>query len=259
MRDRGGKCGGKEDRVRLERGFSFQCVICTISQMETHDSTCWTMIQGAAEGRSEDREHFARLYAPVIREYLTARWGNSGFHEKTDDAVQEVFVECFKQGGALDNFDPAAYGSFRRFLYGVVRNVSLRAERKHLQARELQAPPDFEFDAIERDEETLSKIFDKAWARALVEDAVAIQLERALKQGEEAQKRVEILHLRFHEGLPIREIARLWEVEPVVIHRAYARARRDFESALREVVAFHNPESPENANREFEEVLSLLS
>ncbi len=41
-------------------------------------STCWTVIQGAAAGRGDDRDQFARRYAPVVRAYLGARWRDAG-------------------------------------------------------------------------------------------------------------------------------------------------------------------------------------
>ena len=97
--------------------------------MEMQETTCWTMIQGAARGGAEDRERFAVRYAPVVRAYLEARWGNTPLAEFLDDAVQEVFVECFKQDGVLDRADDIRFGNFRQFLLGVVRNVALRIEK----------------------------------------------------------------------------------------------------------------------------------
>ncbi len=69
--------------------------------MTASPSTCWTVIEGAAAGRVTDREEFARRYGPVVRACLAARWRPADAHT-LDDAVQEVFVECFKRGGVLD-------------------------------------------------------------------------------------------------------------------------------------------------------------
>ena len=90
------------------------------------DSTCWTLIRGAAEGREEDREAFARQYLPVVRSYLRVRWQGTPLREEIEDAVQDVFVECFKDNGALGRVDPSRSNGFRAFLHGVVRNVALR-------------------------------------------------------------------------------------------------------------------------------------
>ena len=92
--------------------------------MPTPDSTCWTVIQAAAAGSATDRQAFARRYGPVVRAYLATRWRSSPCLHDLDDAVQEVFVECFKPDGVLDRADRDR--GFRPFLYGVVRNVALR-------------------------------------------------------------------------------------------------------------------------------------
>ncbi|MBN2489659.1 MAG: sigma-70 family RNA polymerase sigma factor, partial [Planctomycetes bacterium] len=111
----------------------------TMPPVETFETTCWTVIQGAARGRAEDREEFALRYAPVLRSYLQGRWGDSPLAAHLDDAVQDVFVECFKESGVLDRADRIGQGSFRRFLYGVVRNVARRFEERTAGAREAPA------------------------------------------------------------------------------------------------------------------------
>ena len=70
--------------------------------MTSLDATCWTLIEGAASGRAADRDEFARRYLPAVQAYLLARWKESPLAQERDDAVQEVFVECFRQGGALE-------------------------------------------------------------------------------------------------------------------------------------------------------------
>ena len=80
----------------------------------------------------------------------------------------------------------------------------------------------------------------------------------AARRGEAAPRRVELLRLRFHEGMPIREIAGLWGLDAASLHHEYARARQEFRSALRDVIAFHHPGSPEDVDRECAQLLSLL-
>ena len=58
--------------------------------------------------------------------------------------------------------------------------------------------------------------------------------------------------------MTIREIARLWGLNAASLHHEYARARREFHSALRDVIAFHHPGSPEDVETECAELLSLL-
>ena len=89
-------------------------------------------------------------------------------------------------------------------------------------------------------------------------DAASKQRSAAEAKGPEALKRVELLWLRFYEGMPIREIARLWDADPTELHREYARARKEFRAALAEVVAFHSPGTAEAVERECLHLLESL-
>jgi RNA polymerase sigma-70 factor (ECF subfamily) len=224
--------------------------------MAPPESTCWTVIQAAAAGRPAERDEFARRYGPVARAYLAARWRSSPCLHGLDDAVQEVFIECFKQGGVLDRADRGR--GFRAFLVGVVRNVARRLEAEHGRHRERQAPSDMDLEGVADGEATPTRAFDRAWARALLRDAARRLEQRAAADGA-ARRRVELLRLRFHDGLPIREIARRWQADAAVLHREYARARQEFKAALAEVVAFHRPGTPAEVEQECANLLSLLA
>jgi RNA polymerase sigma factor (sigma-70 family) len=224
------------------------------------DSTCWTVIRGAAGGHRADRDEFVRRYVTIVREYLSARWYSPARRPLVDDGVQEVFLECFRQGGALGRVDPARAGGFRAFLFGIVRNVALRLEtdahRRRLRADFM--PPD-ELGQVPASEESLSKAFDRAWAKAVVREATDLLNSRAREAGDEAVRRAEILKLRFVDGMPIRDIARLWEADPAVLHHQYARARDEFRRALRDVVAFEHPDAGDGLDRHCDEVLAVLN
>jgi RNA polymerase sigma-70 factor (ECF subfamily) len=219
--------------------------------------TCWTVIQAAAAGSAAERSEFARRYCPVIRGYLAARWRSSPCRHELDDAVQEVFVECFKQGGALDRMEPER-GGFRPFLFGVVRNVALRAERTLSRRREQNASQDQQLEAVADDDPSPSRAFDRAWALAIFREAGLWQEQKARRAGEAACRRVELLHLRFHENLPIREIARRWKTDAAVLHYEYAKARQEFKAALLDVVAFHHPGSAAEVEQECANLLVCL-
>ncbi len=206
------------------------------------------MIRGAAEGRSSDREEFARRYVPVVRAYLGARWRGTQLAQQVEDGVQEVFLDCFKEEGALRRVDPAR--PFRAFLFGVVRNVALRVEERQARRREQPAESGADFPAADPG---LSEVFDRAWALALLEEAVA--RHRTTGDG----RRVELLRLRFEEDLPVREIAARWGEDPARVHKEYARAREEFKRALLDVVAFHHPGSPGEVERECERLLDLFA
>ena len=69
------------------------------------ESTCWSVIEAASAGTTDSREELARRYGPVVRAAMASRWRSSACLQELDDAVQEVFVECFKQGGILDRVE----------------------------------------------------------------------------------------------------------------------------------------------------------
>jgi DNA-directed RNA polymerase specialized sigma24 family protein len=213
--------------------------------------TSWTLIRDAAAGSPAARERFGRVYLPVIRAYLAARW--RGTRHDPDDAAQDVFVECFRAGGLLDKVDPRRDGGFRAFLLGAARNVARRHETRVRPVAELPAE-------LPADDTSPADAFDRAWARALVREAGRVQMERARASGPAAVRRVELLRLRFGGGLAIREIAVRWGVDAAKLHHEYATARHEFRSALRDVVAFHHPgAAPGEVDRECGELLGLLS
>jgi RNA polymerase sigma-70 factor (ECF subfamily) len=226
--------------------------------MDDGRTTCWTMIRSAAAGDEAGARQFVEAYAPVVRAYLLARWNAPALRQDVDDAVQEVFVECFRERGAIARADSERPGGFRAFLFGVVRNVARRHEtRRTGHDREQSADPEREVDG--GDAERLSRLFDRHWARRIMREAAERQQAAAAAAGEAAQRRVDLLRMRFAEGLPIREIAALWDMEPTLVHREYARARREFRDALESVIRFHEPGSVAQVAEECTRLLGLLA
>lgn len=197
------------------------------------DVTCWTLIGAAAGGDAVARNDFARRYQPVARDYFAARWRTSPLRTAVDDAVQEAFVECFKPNGVLGQVSVSPPDGFRAFFGGVLRNVARRYEEKRRPGVPLP-------DDQPADDTTLGKVFDRAWARSLLREAARVQAERAAGD-DRATRRVELLRLRFQEGLPIRDIATRWGADAAKVHHEYATARDEFRAALARVVAFHTP------------------
>ena len=220
--------------------------------MTPTDVTCWTLIHAAAGGDQPAREWFARLYQPIAHGYLVSRWQRSPLLSNLDDAVQDVFVECFKADGVLDKVAHSRPEGFQAFFHGVLRNIARRHEEKHRPA--IPIPED-----QPADDTSLSRAFDKAWARSLLKEAARVQAEAAAESGERAIRRVELLRLRFQEGMPIRDIAAKWNEDAAKLHHEFATARDEFRSALRRVLAFQMPAATEpqleNACRD---VLHLL-
>lgn len=86
-----------------------------------------------------------------------------------------------------------------------------------------------------------------------------MQAETAAASGERAVRRVELLRLRFQEGLPIRDIALKWKEDAAKLHHEYATARAEFRSALRRVLTFQMPTATEaQIEAACRDVLNLL-
>ena len=220
-------------------------------------STCWTVIRGAAAGNGKDKSEFSHRYLPVVRSFLASRWQDSASEALVDDAVQNVFLECFREQGILVNSVPERIPRFRAFLFGVVKKIALRTERT-LARQARMTPGGVDWEALPSDDEALSTVFDRAWARSLVQEAAELYERRAAAGDREAQKEVELLKLRFDGEAPVREIAARWGVEAGAVHRMYRRARRQYRKLLRQVVAFHHPGSAAEIERECSDLLSLL-
>lgn len=183
-----------------------------------------------------ERAEFVDRYSPVIRAYLGARWRGTPLLQEMDDAVQDVFVDCFAENGALARVEQGRPGGFRAFLYGVVRNVALRIETRRNGRKETQAESGFEAAA---DDISPGEAFDRAWALSIVRLAAQRMAERAAGD-ERALRRVELLRLRFSEGRPMREISAAWGVGARQLEYEYERAREEFSAALHEVVRLHH-------------------
>ena len=196
-------------------------------------STCWTMIRDAASGDAVSIDAFARVYEPVIRSFLRMRWQQSARQTDIEDAVQDVFLECLRPGGVLAKVELVQHVGFRKYLFGVVRNIALRHETRKHEGRPAPEPV--------ADESSVGRSFDRDYANAIMKEAARWQAKAADQLGAAAVRRLELLQLRFEQNLAIRDIARLWSVEPAKLHHEYAVARNEFRTALRAVVKFHNP------------------
>lgn len=229
-----------------------------MQQQPDSQATCWTMIQGAAEGNDVQRSDFAQRYLPIVRAFFSLRWKRSALAEQTDDAVQEVFLECFRQQGALEKVVKGRANGFRAFLRGIVNNVAMRAERTQARHLKRKDPASFHPEELEADNERLSKLFDRSWAVSLIKQAGELQERRARESDEAARQRVLLLRLRFEDDLPIREIAERWGQDAAQVHEAYRRARQEFRTCLNDVVVFHSPGASDKSEQECERLLALI-
>jgi hypothetical protein len=223
------------------------------------NETCWTIVHEAARGNAAARSTFSRTYVPAIRSYLEKRWRGSALQAQVDDGLQDVFVECLRPGGVLEQADPDR-GEFRGLLYGVVRNVARRFEKIDATQREQRPDESVHFDDLPHQAEALSAVFDRAWAQALLREALVRHAGAARSGDAEYRRRYRILRLRHQRGLAVRDIAaRFREADVDKIHNQYRRARRDFRAFLREVVAANTGVGDSAVDAECRRLTELLT
>jgi RNA polymerase sigma factor (sigma-70 family) len=213
------------------------------------------MVSAAAGGDTHARVQFTDIYLDVVRSYLAARWVDRPVLRDLDDAVQDVFLECFRAGGALVGISRHGAGAFRTFLYAVVRNIALRYEERRRSGHQV---PFGDAGAIPEPavETTPSVAFDRAWAMAVL--ARARDRQRRAAHQEDARRRVELLDLRFGDGLGIKEIAERWSLPADRVHALYRKARAEFKLALYDELSFHGHAEPAAVEQESLRLLGLL-
>lgn len=225
------------------------------------ETTNWTNLRAAAAGTDAARAEFIQRYLPAVRGYLAARWKSTVLGGLVDDAVQEVFVEFLKPGGVLeDGLQKLQGDSFRPYLFGIARNIARNTERREYGRREEQVPSMFDMDAQET---RMSRAFDRGWAKGVLAEAIAVLREKSLTAAGNAtdggaQRRVELLRLRFAENLPIREIAVRLNAERKELYREMERARDEFMKALTEVLRRQHGGDAIDLTREGRRLLEFL-
>lgn len=208
--------------------------------MSRFDSTCWTIVNGAAGGSSAAREEFCRRYDSVIRTYLARRWRLSAGHDDVTEGLQEVLMECLRPAGPLERVDAERPGGFRAFLYGVTSRTAAAMERRLARARRGNAKAGFDPDRVERDEQTLSQAFDRGWAEMIGREARR-QLATQAAVDPRLADRMRCLELRYVEGLPPREIAEKIGGTPEQVYELLRAAKNDYRDALLEVMSAYFP------------------
>ena len=68
--------------------------------------------QQLSEKRAKDRATLRRTH--------NLKWHGHRLAQEIEDAVQHVFLECYRERGALDKVEAGRAGGFRAFLVGVM-------------------------------------------------------------------------------------------------------------------------------------------
>ena len=222
------------------------------------EDATWSTIARAAAGDLAARESFSCTYLPVVRSLLEARWRTTPLADEVDDAVQEVFVQFLRPDGVLSRAD-AAKGDLRGLLFGVARNIAARFEERARERLGRDRSAASGLDLVEAREPSLSMVFDRAWAQALLRLAGERMRAQAELGDAGARLRIELLRLRFAEGIPLRDIAAQWEMDPDAVHRSYGKARAEFRACLRRIVAEQTVSSETDLDTEVRRILDILT
>ncbi len=198
-------------------------------------TTNWNVVLSASQPHHDARTEFAVRYAPVIRRYLAGRWRIPSDAPRIDDALQDVFVECFKHGGALERVLPGGDGGFRAYLFAVTRNVAREFERQR------RCDPLLDADARpDHGQDRPSVTFDRSWAREIAREAMREFGSTSRRPEERLQ--FETVRLRFQQELLPREIAaRLDGLTARRVSKLIETGMRRYEECLYRVLQRRNP------------------
>jgi DNA-directed RNA polymerase specialized sigma24 family protein len=232
-------------------------LLCRPPEMRNPETTNWRLILDAAAGSVDARNAFALRYLPVVAAYLRVRWRSNQLIDSVDDAVQEVFVDLFRQQGVLTRADPDK-GGFRALLFGTIQVVALRFEEAVARRRDWPAPSTVVRNGLP-DEEGAARAYDRVWAQRLLAEARELLAARLRARGGRERRWHDLLELRFNGAQPIRDIARLWAVDPAWLHHEYAQAREAFRLALLDTMARYQGGTADSLEAECRQLLELLA
>jgi RNA polymerase sigma-70 factor (ECF subfamily) len=157
-------------------------------------------VEAARRGREAD---FLQLFEDHHRPLFRFAYRLAGSVADAEDVVQECFLELLRPGCG---YDPQRT-SIRTYLFGVVRNQSLKRRAKN----RLAAVDGLDNSTVKSPEDRL--------LRTEVADAVA----EAVTQLPETQR--EILILAHYEQMPLAEIALVMDLSVTAVKSRLERAR----------------------------------
>lgn len=213
-------------------------------------TTIWTSIRQAKEGRSTALNDFAGKYREPVVAFIRRR-GHSP--EDAEDLAQEVFMIVFRD--QLLARAEESKGRFRSFLLAVVQNVLRNAGRIRAADKRGGGRRNASLDAPVGEDASLASIlpaaepdedFDREWAHHLVR----LALDRLAKSGPKCH---EALRFQMVEGLDYAEIGRRMKIEPRQVEYLLDQAKGRMAELLRSEIAAYC-----SSAGEFEEETSRL-
>jgi RNA polymerase sigma factor (sigma-70 family) len=221
-------------------------VTSTAAGPEAFPSTRWSLVVAAGGGQTEPEgraalENLCRAYWYPIYAFIRRR-GHPP--EEAQDLTQEFFLRVLA-GTFLARASPEK-GRFRSFLLGAVKNfLSDSSDRERaLKRGGGVAPLPFDFDAGESSyqrepshEETPERVFQRKWARAVLDSVVGNLRDEFLKDGKLAHFDRLKIYLTGSGEVKYAEFAKELEISEPALKSAIQRLRKRYRDLLRAEVA----------------------
>ena len=220
--------------------------------MTVDQLSSWALVGLIGENVPDAAREFAFRYDRFVRRVLTKRWLGTIYRTHFDDAVQDVFVECFKPGGVLAKADSSRGGAFRSLLFRVTCNVAARYERNH--NRDLRLISKELTDTHGEDSGAFLQI-----TREEVAEVVSEALRRMSQHtAVEVRERAQLLIQHSCDGQKIIHLAGGDTETAERLHRQHSKAKREFQTFLSEVIQSHYRAPPEDVETILKELLGSL-
>lgn len=195
--------------------------------------TSWQLVGLAGANGDDARREFALRYECFARRVLAKRWRGTSFAMFFDDAVQEVFVECFKSHGVIEKADPTRNSSFRSLLFQVIIHVASRFEHSGRNHRTLHIGQDLT-EFLQVDDQSGYESVTREEVNELVREALR---RMANHENDDIRRWATLLDRHACHDETIISMASHDTEVAAKLHREYAKAKKECRATLVDVVA----------------------
>ena len=195
--------------------------------------TSWVLVGLAGTDEDLAQREFALRYEKFVRRILAKRWLGTVFRTYFDDAIQEVFVECFKPNGVIEKANAQNGNSFRTYLFQVASHVAARFERTHQRQQSIASTNDDHLDDLSSQAMSAYDLVTREEVADLVREALHRMTHH---YNPEVRKRGQLLDRHTCQGEKIIAIADGNPDLAEQLHRDHTKAKREWKSFLVEVV-----------------------
>jgi RNA polymerase sigma factor (sigma-70 family) len=186
-------------------------------------------------------ERLVNLYWKPVYCLIRHSWRKS--NEEAKDLTQDFFTQMVLEGSLVDDF--AGRSSFRAFLKKSVNNFMKNAaqaekcQKRGGDARRISlSMADFDMGELLPDAQSLTpeQVFDKAWKRVVLAQAMDLLEQRLRADGKEVYFRV-FERYDLNSDASYKEVGDAFGLDADTVKNYLTRARQEFRQALMDVVA----------------------